>query len=236
MKPRIGVTCGAKGLKPSYRAALERAGAEVVELPPDTVAEFQGLLLTGGPDIDPDSYNQDRAKETGKSDLDRDRFVLELARRAHADALPVLGICRGLQIVAVAFGGSLNQDVAGHSDPGLRHPVVVQEASRLRKLTGANELTVNSRHHQIVNVAPQDFQVSAVSAEGFVEGLESADGQFLCVQCHPEDLQEETWARALFADLVARAAEIAAVASRSSTSASDALTAVDEAVQAGPPN
>ncbi len=233
VNPRIGVTCGANGLKPSYRAALERAGAEIVELPPETVAEVHGLLLTGGPDLEPDSYKQDRAEETGKSDPDRDRFELELARRARADGLPVLGICRGLQIVAVAFGGSLIQHVAGHSDPSLSHPVWVNEVSRLRKLTGANELTVNSRHHQIVEVAPQDFRVTAVSAEGFVEGLESTDGQFLCVQCHPEDLQEEPWARALFADLVARAIGLAA--RRSSRSAPDAPTAIDEAVQPRPP-
>jgi putative glutamine amidotransferase len=209
--------------------ALERAGADVVELGPETVAKVDGLLLTGGPDIEPSLYNQDRVQETGKSDPDRDCFELELARRVREDGLPVLGICRGLQIAAVAFGGSLSQDVAGHKDPSLRHPVRIAEGSRFRQLAGVNELAVNSRHHQIVQVVPQDFRVTAVSPEGYVEGMESLDGQFLYVQCHPEDLQDEPWARALFADLVARAMGIAAQGPP--TSAPDAPAAVEEAVQ-----
>ncbi len=227
VRPKIGVTCGATGPKPSYVAALEEAGAEVVELRPGAAVEIHGLLLTGGPDIEPCRYDQEKAQETGKPDRERDRFEVELARRVRADGLPVLGICRGLQITAVAFGGSLIQDVAGHRDPDLRHPMLIAEGSRLRELAGAAEVSVNSRHHQIVKLVPQDFRVTAISTEGYVEGMESADGHFICVQCHPEDLRDEPWASALFADLVAQATRRV---SRGTKSVSDIPAAVEEAV------
>ena len=210
MKPRIGVTGGAGGLKDSYRAALEAAGADVVELIPGTSLKVDGLLLTGGPDIEPAQYGQKTIPETGKTDEERDAFEIDVLRRTRAAGQPVLGICRGQQLVAVAFEGSLTQHVPGHKDRNLRHPIRVEAGSRLRQLTGHDVVSVNSRHHQVVDRVPEGFHVSARSNEGYPEGLESDDGTVICVQCHPEDLPEEPWAKALFADLVARAAVTAA--------------------------
>ena len=166
---------------------------------------LDGLFLPGGVDVDPATYGESRSELCGRSDAARDWTELLLARWALADRKPVLAVCRGAQLINVAVGGSLYQDVgAQHPDAikhdhfptkgrrrdELAHEVQVAPGSRLHRLLGADTLAVNSMHHQgIARLAP-GLRAVATSPDGLIEGVEGGvNGQFLLgVQWHPEDL------------------------------------------------
>jgi putative glutamine amidotransferase len=165
---------------------------------------LDGLFLPGGVDIDPAAYGEPRTSLCGRVDPARDWAELLLARWALADRKPVLAVCRGAQLINVAVGGSLYQDVAaqhpdaikhdhfpvgGRRRDELAHEVHVAPGSRLQRLLGTESLAVNSMHHQgIARLAPGLVPV-ATSPDGLIEGVEAANGQFLIgVQWHPEDL------------------------------------------------
>lgn len=207
-----------------YADAVARHGAEALVLDATSSAderrrafvEMDGLLLSGGADIDPARYGQPL---DGAESVEPDRDELEAGAWAAAEAraLPVLGLCRGLQAINVFSGGSLLQHVDGHAGPGwghgpaATHPVRVEPASRLAAwLGGTDGFVVNSYHHQgirITDLAP-GLTASAwatSSAGDLVEGVEAADGRFLVgVQCHPERTEStpEAFER-LFAAFVA---------------------------------
>jgi putative glutamine amidotransferase len=189
-----------------YAAAVERHGGTPVVLDAsagDTVVAaalgaMDGLLLSGGADIDPSRYGRPLA---GAVDTEPDRDALEARAWAAADArdVPVLGLCRGLQAINVFSGGSLLQHVDGHAGrpygtgPAATHPIRLVPGSRLQEWVGGEpELAVNSFHHQGIlagDLAPG--LVASAWAESpvgpLVEGLETADDRFLVgVQCHPE--------------------------------------------------
>lgn len=183
-----------------YTRSIALAGGLPVELTRDadaseTVAHLDGLVLSGGADVDPSRYGA--APEPGLGDVEPERDAWELALYAAAEArgIPVLAICRGLQLVNVARGGTLRQDVAldegvGHprfeSDGRARtHEVDVIEGTRLGELYPA-EIQVNSLHHQVVESVGEGLVVSAKAPDGVVEGLEDAAGNLLAVQWHPE--------------------------------------------------
>jgi gamma-glutamyl-gamma-aminobutyrate hydrolase PuuD len=183
-----------------YAEALRAAGVEPVLLSPDAPGAFpglQGLILSGGTDLNPSLYfaPPDAANET--PDDARDEMELGLLHRALAADLPVLGICRGMQLFNVAHGGTLIQHlenstlhVARGQDPALpAHPVVVAAGTRLADILGEGVHAVNSRHHQAVGRVGAGLRVAARSRpDGVIEALERDDRRFaLAVQWHPED-------------------------------------------------
>ncbi len=217
-KPRIGITFSPKrgrAYYEPYERAVSRAGAEPVLLPPGQAAlnGIDGLLLPGGWDLDPELYKEARDASVVDVDRELDETELRLVRDARAAELPVLGICRGQQVIAVALGGSLHQHLPEHDLHGkprtlLAHQVEVEAGSELARATGGAAIEVNSLHHQAVKAVPEELHVTARSEDGVIEGLESGDGLVVAVQCHPEELAGQlAWARSLFERFVQRAAE-----------------------------
>lgn len=169
--------------------------------------ELDGVFLPGGADIDPANYGEERHARCDKGDPARDEVELMLVRWALAERKPVLGVCRGLQVVNLAAGGTLYQDLADQM-PGsikhdyfpfggryardfLAHDVQVAERSKLAEIFGAGPLKVNSMHHQGIRSLGEQLVATAVATDGLVEGIESADDSYLvAVQWHPEVLAD----------------------------------------------
>ncbi len=186
--------------------------------------KLDGVFLPGGVDIDPDSYNEPRSNSCGRVDPDRDRTEIMFADWAMKDGKPILAVCRGAQLLSVAAGGTLYQDL-GSEYPGaikhdywpkageqtrqdLVHPVNVVADTRLSRLIGANTLLVNSMHHQGIKELAPTLVANAFAPDGLIEGVESDSDDFvLGVQWHPEDLADSDPAmRGLF-DAFVEAAE-----------------------------
>jgi putative glutamine amidotransferase len=181
-----------------YLDALREAGADpfgvTPERPVDSLDGFSGLLLTGGTDVDPGLYRQESEEHTSKPDRERDQLEQRLLREALDRDLPVLAICRGMQLFNVVHGGTLRQHVEGHAvrplDRSLPvHPVTVVPGTALERITSLGQLDVNSRHHQAADRVGHGLVVSAYSVpDGLVEGLEHPGKRFaIAVQWHPED-------------------------------------------------
>jgi len=215
-RPRIGVTVSPK--RPAayyqpYLRAVEVAGAEpVVLLAGSTSLEtVDGLLLPGGWDVDPALYGEESEEQVGPLDPELDQTELDLFRQARAEGLPVLGICRGQQLINVALGGTLVQHLEDHDARAigrahLAHSVEVDPASELGRSAGRPTIEVNSLHHQAVKSLAPGLHTTARGDDGTVEGVESDDGLIVAVQCHPEELAGElAWARSLFERFVRRA-------------------------------
>ncbi|HEV2415618.1 MAG TPA: gamma-glutamyl-gamma-aminobutyrate hydrolase family protein [Candidatus Dormibacteraeota bacterium] len=215
-RPRIGITVSAKRGEKYYQTyvrAVEAAGADAVELPSGTrsLPDLDGLLLPGGWDVDPAFYGEKKEAKIGPIDRDLDETELELFKQARDRELPVLGICRGQQVINVAMGGSLVQhldehDVRDHGRSHLAHTIEVDPRSELGHAAGEKTIRVNSFHHQAVRRLAPGLHQTAKGGDGTVEGLESDDGLIVAVQCHPEELTADLpWARKLFERFVARA-------------------------------
>ena len=179
---------------------------------------IDGLILSGGPDVNPRLYKEEPRQGLMDVDEAQDRMELELTRLAVAADLPVFGICRGLQVLNVAMGGTLVQDIArqvpkacNHSpraDRGIAtHKVRIQPSTRLQSILQRRSLWVNSKHHQAVNRPASGLTVSAIASDGIIEALEATDRNFvIAVQWHPEGLwQKDASARKLFKALIAAA-------------------------------
>jgi putative glutamine amidotransferase len=183
-----------------YRDALLAAGVNPVLQDanrPLSLNGFKGLVLIGGSDVDPALYGETRHAETDPPDAERDSVEASLLDEALALDLPVLAICRGLQILNVCQGGTLIQ----HLDPPRRHQktdtrrdqpvhqVSIEPGTLLAQIAGTNTWQVNSRHHQAVKTVARSLRVSAVdSQDGTVEAIEHPGKRFvLAVQWHPED-------------------------------------------------
>lgn len=219
-RPRIAVTGVTRtwddqprsGVNASYvRSVLAAGGLPIIFVPdlsPDETVELfgdcDGLLLTGGEDVDPGQYGSGPHPKLGTVDPRRDANELALVAEARARDLPILGICRGIQLCNVALGGTLIQDLPSqrpgaidHDSPTPRdvrsHHVTVIEPSRLADILGATELIANSFHHQAVDRLGAGLVATAVAPDGVIEGVESADpGEWLvAVQWHPEELTHE---------------------------------------------
>jgi putative glutamine amidotransferase len=192
---------------------VEAAGAEPVVLPAGShsLEAVDGLLLPGGWDVDPALYGEESEEQVGPLDPELDRTELDLFRQARAGGLPVLGICRGQQLINVALGGTLIQHLEDHDARAigrahLAHSVVVDPTSELGQAAGEPTIAVNSLHHQAVKSLAPGLHTTARGDDGTVEGLESNDGLIVAVQCHPEELAGElAWARSLFERFVSRA-------------------------------
>ncbi|HXN90338.1 MAG TPA: gamma-glutamyl-gamma-aminobutyrate hydrolase family protein [Candidatus Sulfotelmatobacter sp.] len=215
-KPRIGITTsprrGEEYYVP-YRRAVEAAGAEPVELPPGTPAlpEVDGLLLPGGWDVDPSFYGEPKDEKVGPIDRELDETELRLFEQARSEDIPVLGICRGQQVINVALGGTLVQHLEDHDvrrfgRNHLAHTIEVDPSSELGRAAGEHKIRVNSLHHQAIRELAPGLHQTARGEDGTVEAIESDDGLIVAVQCHPEELAADLpWARNLFARFVARA-------------------------------
>ena len=219
MRPVIGISCygeqarwgawdvEAVVLHRAYVRALEEAGAAVVVLPPvadeesvdAAVARLDAVVIAGGADIDPAYYGADAHETTDRPRTDRDATERRIYSSARAHGLPVLGICRGMQMMAVASGGSLVQDLpsAGYGTlhrerlgEFTEHTATFADGSLVARILGAGEATVNSSHHQAVADAGS-LVVTGVAVDGTVEVVEDPTAPFvLGVQWHPEQMDD----------------------------------------------
>lgn len=229
MAPRIGVTVGRStiarrrfdALPHEYVAAVVEAGGIpllLAPLPPLLAAEvvngIDGLLLSGGGDVEPACYGATPVPEIENVDPERDASELAVVAAAVSRHLPVLGICRGAQLLNVARGGTLHQHLAGegilaHQERRRRdelvHDVTPEAGSLLASLAGLDPFKVNSIHHQAVDVLGRQLRAVATAVDGVVEAIESSDGSMLAVQWHPECLPEQPVTQVLFDWLVERA-------------------------------
>ena len=172
-----------------YRKALEAANIQPAENV-TTVAGLDGLLLAGGTDVDPALYGAPRHPETDQPDHDRDSLETALLREALDRDLPVLAICRGLQLLNAALGGTLIQHIEGHRCPNqpAAHPITIASHSRLESILEAGEYVVNSRHHQCVDQVASGLVVVARAPDNVIEALELPGRRFVvAVQWHPEE-------------------------------------------------
>jgi putative glutamine amidotransferase len=217
-------------MKQTYCYAVQRAGGAPVLIPLlddetallDVYQHLDGLLLSGGGDVAPRHFGQPRRARLIDLDTARDRAELRLTHWAVQDGLPFLGICRGLQMLNVALGGTLYQDidmqipgaqrhrfVPGFARNYLGHEVLVKEDTRLANILGGGRLPVNSFHHQAVRDVASTLRVVASAPDGVIEALECLAHRFvLGVQWHPEDLiADDARMLRLFEALVTAAAQ-----------------------------
>ena len=209
-----------------YLRAVERAGGLPVVLPPlelDRISSLldrlSGVLLSGGPDLDPAAYGRAAHPELGDTEPQLDAFEVQLAREADARGLPIFGICRGAQALNVARGGTLHQHLPEITDgsivhrqhqPGteVTHEVRVAPRSGLAAVVGCPRVTVNSFHHQSVDRLGTGLRAVAWADDGVIEGIEgSGKSLLLGVQWHAETLVDDPTQLALFRRLVSASEE-----------------------------
>ncbi len=216
----VGITCGTlpppergsprQSLNRPYVWAVERAGGVPIILPvttePEVIARYlgvvDGLLLSGGVDLAPACYGQEPHPRLGEVDLDRDATELPLVREALAQDVPIFAICRGIQTLNVALGGTLYQDLPSefpsdiaHQQSELKlardrfsHSIRIQPGSRLHAIVGAEEMQTNSFHHQALREVAKELIVTAKAPDGVIEAAEIPDRRYvLAVQFHPEE-------------------------------------------------
>jgi len=215
MKPIIGITPymgvdeSAYTFSPDHVKAIMQAGGMPVILPylvedvdvQQIAMSIDGLYMTGGDDIDPTFFGEEPHRNLGPIIPARDVFEVKVTKEILRQKKPILGVCRGSQILNIAVGGDMYQDIyAQHEDELLQHAqhaptshgshfVKVLEGSLLHRITGAGQLRVNSRHHQANRHVPESFQVSGIASDGVVEAIESKEHLFvLGLQWHPENM------------------------------------------------
>jgi putative glutamine amidotransferase len=206
LRPRVGVTYrDPEKLRP-YVEAVEKAGMEPVPIHPDDplpLDGLDGLLVSGGTDLDARLYGADPHPANARPDDGRDALERRLLEEALARDLPALCICRGMQLFNVIHGGTLVQDMGGHRLPGIdeAHRIEVIPGTKLSAILETSSHLVNSRHHQAIDRVGQGLTISATSHDGHIEALEHSGKRFaLAVQWHPEDLvDEQEEAKRLFA-------------------------------------
>lgn len=211
----------------TYVKAVQMAGGIPVIIPVTTdgavlraiVSNLDGIIMTGGEDIDPAWYKESHRKELGEVDSIRDIYDLKLLKLAMDRNIPLLGICRGEQLINVAFGGTLYQDIPSQREQHLKHyqelpgsnpthKVVVKSGSLLANILEEDTLSVNSFHHQGIKDLAPGFTPVAYSTDGIIEGIEAwPDRPVLAVQWHPESLTSagDTTMLKLFRFLVEKA-------------------------------
>jgi putative glutamine amidotransferase len=221
MPPLIAVSACRK--IEDYRQSILHTGGEVRVIEPamgvaDALAGVDGLLLTGGGDVDPAKYGETPHEPLEDVDPARDDFEIALIAAARARDLPIFAICRGVQVLNVAAGGTLVQDIPSqvpgalnhsfsvpqHQPYDLAHEIWVEKDSLLAKLMGdrligADTCEVNSRHHQAVKTVAPGFRVAATAPDGVIEAVEDPAARFcLGVEWHPENFWRTGEFRALF--------------------------------------
>ncbi|MBN1315944.1 MAG: gamma-glutamyl-gamma-aminobutyrate hydrolase family protein [Anaerolineales bacterium] len=236
--PLIGITChhdtsgshpdrSLQGQLTSYIKAVTGVGGAPVLIPLDQqdaslwsiFDRLDGLILPGGPDVAPDRYRQIPHKKIGRIDASLDETELKLALWAIKEDLPLLAICRGIQVLNVALGGTLYQDIAseilealehhrftsrGYQPDDQAHDVKVEPDSQLARVLDATRVTTNSRHHQAIKLLGNQLVTNAHTMDGIIEGVEMPGARFaIGVQWHPENLvQSDAHMRRLFEGLI----------------------------------
>lgn len=201
------------GIRITYLNAIEAAGGipipialnDNLDVIKEVYKTVSAILLPGGEDVNPTRYGEAPHPKLGKVDDLRDEVEINLARWAFKDLKPTLAICRGIQVMNVALGGSLYQDLPSqgfaeltHASPEasemwthLAHEINIEPSSKLAKLLGENKIKVNSIHHQAIKQIAPTLRISAKSPDGVVEAAESETHPFFIgVQCHPETLYQ----------------------------------------------
>ena len=181
-----------------YLSLLSSGGLVPVLITPKSstrvVARLDGLVIPGGPDVAPARYGQEPGPRTQTSIEDLDALELDMVAAARARNLPILGICRGQQVLNVALGGTLHQHVDhpqwGANPAAAVHDVRILEGTYLRQVLRTDVVAVNSGHHQAVDRLAPYLQLAALSSDGCVEALEAPDLRLLAVQWHPEEMAE----------------------------------------------
>lgn len=175
----------------NYLTALEAAGAEVLHTSdPDDAARCCGLMLPGGGDVDPAYFGQE-SRGSHPPDPLRDKVELWLVKEFLLTERPIFGVCRGEQVLNIALGGTLLQDIPGHTcveGADRLHSAEVVERSALAVLYGTDEVVVNSAHHQVIDRLGEGLHAAMYSADGYVEAVEHDTLAVLAVQWHPERL------------------------------------------------
>ena len=210
----------------AYISAVEDAGAVPFIIPVSNDLEktkklidlCDGLLFPGGEDIDPGYYGENPHKNLGEIRPEVDKFLFHSLLYALEQRKPALGICKGMQMMVVATGGSLYQDIYSqreeetflHCKSGRRtygvHQVQIDKDSRLFQILETGQIATNSMHHQSVRTLGKGLRLSAHTEDGIVEAVESLDGRLIGVQWHPEEMVPESGAmKRLFKNLVQRA-------------------------------
>jgi len=212
MKPLIGITMttnnGQYCINEAYVKSVIQAGGIPVNIPFGVEADVQqllnrldGLLLTGGVDVHPHFFDEEPHIKIGQIMLARDEVELELTEAALKKKMPIFGICRGIQLLNVALGGSLYQDINAqyeqtpilHSQNARRgeatHFIEIKQNSKLHEILGKEKIAVNSYHHQALKRVADVFTVTATASDGIIEAIEMKDYPYcVAVQWHPEEM------------------------------------------------
>ena len=235
MRPIIGIAASYSIekqqilLRDTYTNAVLQAGGMPVILPftldiaavDDMLDCLDGLLLSGGGDVDPSCYGAQREPECGEPTALRDAFEIMLIKKAKEKKMPILGICRGMQVLAVAYGGTLIQDIPKEygivremhyqAEPYNQywHEVLLEKEGLLSRITGVSSIMTNSMHHQAIRKLPETFVIEGKSCEGIIEAVSDAENSsVLGVQFHPEYLVDGSEAaRAIFRYFVLKTKE-----------------------------
>ncbi len=226
-----GVHAPRFGINQSYCKAVEAAGGVPILVPhlddPDALRRIyellDGMLLPGGLDVHPKYYGQEPHPALDPTDVGLDHAEITMLPWALDDDLPILGICRGEQVLNVVMGGTLIQDIYSeypttidHRESYKRkirdflaHDIAIEPGTRLHELVGQDRVWVNTSHHQSIDKVGDGLIATAWSPDGIVEGIEAPDHYFMvAVQCHPEELwRKHAWARKLFSEFVEAASE-----------------------------
>ena len=214
VKPIIGISSNQHervlSISADYVEAITTNGGIPIVIPNLLVEEdvlriiqlIDGLLLTGGGDIDPTFFGEEPQQELGNISPERDTFEISITQKMLKLNKPILGICRGCQILNIANGGDMYQDIYTQAENNLlqhtqhaprshaSHFVRIYEGTKLSEIIKKEKFKVNSFHHQAVRILPKDFQEGAISSDGIIEAIESKSHSFaLGVQWHPESMK-----------------------------------------------
>jgi len=190
------------GVRPDYCACVYRAGHVPFVIPATTnraaiarvLDQLDALILCGGEDVEPSRYGETAKPACGRPNLRRDAWEWTLLDEAVRRRLPIVGTCRGEQIINVYFGGTLYQDLpseyagARAHNGGILHPIAIEPGSRLAEILGATNIVVNTWHHQAVKTVAPGFRVTARAPDGVIEAIESETLPVAAVQFHPEKM------------------------------------------------
>lgn len=219
MKPLIGLTCQneySRNIKLNkinytYIDAIKRAGGIPIILPvvkgSDSIDRYlnilQGIILTGGEDASPLLYGEEPIREVDTICFERDNMEIELIKKAYDKDIPIFGICRGIQMVNIALGGTLYQDIykqipharghiSGFSIGGGYHTIEIVKDSIMYEIFKKERIQVNSQHHQSIKDLGENLKINALSLDGVIEGIESTNNKLLLgVQFHPEAMIDQ---------------------------------------------
>jgi putative glutamine amidotransferase len=216
----VGITCSSSPASPgenarqylntAYVVAILNAGGVPViipnivnkELVESYLGSIDGLMLSGGVDVDPRYFGEEHHPQLGTVDALRDSTELALLKSALAQDMPIFGICRGIQTLNVALGGTLYQHLPDQAPSGIHHqqtdikiprdefshPIRIEEGSRLRSIVGTDKMQTNSFHHQALKSVAPGLVVTAHAPDGVIEAVEAPDHRYLvAVQFHPEE-------------------------------------------------